>query len=58
VVAVKKRLTSIVRDTGWMGTSEVVNLVTGFLILNVLIRTLGPVGYGRYVAIAALAAIS
>jgi len=57
VVPVRHRLTSIVRDTGWTGTAEVVNLVTSFLILNVLIRTLGPVGYGRYVAIAALAAI-
>jgi O-antigen/teichoic acid export membrane protein len=57
VIKVKGRLTSIVRDTGWVGASEVVNLVTGFVILNVLIRTLGPVGYGRYVAVAALAAI-
>ena len=57
MVPVKDRLTSIVRDTGWTGTSEVVNLLTSFLILNVLIRTLGPSGYGRYVAIAALAAI-
>lgn len=54
---VKARLASIVRDTGWTGASEIINLVTGFLILNVLIRTLGPVGYGRYVAIAALASI-
>lgn len=57
MVPVRDRLTSIVRDTGWTGTSEVVNLVTSFLVLNVLIRTLGPVGYGRYVAVAALAAI-
>lgn len=47
----------LVRDTGWTGASEIVNLVTGFVVLNVLIRTLGPVGYGRYVAIAALSAI-
>lgn len=57
MVPLRARLTSIVRDTGWVGAAEIVNLVTGFLILNVLIRTLGPVGYGRYVAIAALAAI-
>jgi O-antigen/teichoic acid export membrane protein len=57
VVRVRARLTSIVRDTGWTGASEVVNLATGFIVLNVLIRTLGPIGYGRYVAVAALAAI-
>lgn len=57
MVPVRSRLASIVRDTGWTGASEVVNLVTSFFVLNVLIRTLGPVGYGRYVAVAALAAI-
>lgn len=52
-----RRLGGIVRDTGWVGASEVVTLLTGLVTLQVLIVGLGPVSYGRYAAVAALAAI-
>jgi O-antigen/teichoic acid export membrane protein len=53
----RNRGSGIVRDTGWAGVSEATNLVTGFLILNLLIRQLGPASYGRYVAVMAFTGI-
>ena len=53
----RQRLEGIVRDTGWTGASEVVTLLTGLVVLQVLIVGLGPAAYGRYAALAALSAI-
>lgn len=53
----RRRLGGIARDTGWTGASEVVALLTGLVVLQVLIVGLGPATYGRYAAVSALAAI-
>lgn len=53
----RRRVTGMARDTGWTGANEVVTLATGLVMLQVLIVGLGPAAYGRYAAVAALAAI-
>lgn len=55
--AARRRVSGLARDTGWTGANEVVTLLTGLVILQVLIVGLGPAAYGRYAAVAALAAI-
>jgi O-antigen/teichoic acid export membrane protein len=51
------RLRGIITDTGWTGAKEVVTLVTGLVVLQVLIVGLGPAAYGRYAAVSVLAGI-
>lgn len=57
VRAFRRRLGGIVRDTGWTGANEIVTLLTGLVVLQVLIVGLGPAAYGRYAAVAALSGI-
>lgn len=57
VIEARRRLSGIIRDTGWTGASEVVTLLTGLVVLQVLIVGLGPALYGRYAAVTALSSI-
>lgn len=53
----RRRLVPIVRDTGWVGTGELIKLLTGLVVLNVLIIGLGPAAYGRFVAVQVLSSV-
>lgn len=50
-----KGIAGIAKDTGWTGLTEAFQLLSSLVTFTLLVRSLGPVYYGQYIAVMAIA---